>query len=173
MGGRGASGGGKGGRLPELTGTEKQVNWAKDIRESFLADIAGVRELENWWWKNSDKFEKRLTEDQKAIRRMISLTVGNFYTAEHGESRGWDFHLSESELFEKSTLESVVRKGDKGSNRYRSFLSGTESHKNRLNTIDKIEKTVRNEKNAKWFIDRRSLTQKFRYKIVNGKMVAK
>lgn len=46
MGGRGSSGGGKGGgggkavdaKMPELTGSAKQVSWAEDIRHNALAN---------------------------------------------------------------------------------------------------------------------------------------
>lgn len=48
MGGRGSSGGGSGGgiggravnaRMPKLTGSEKQVSWAENIRHTALANI--------------------------------------------------------------------------------------------------------------------------------------
>lgn len=53
MGGRGGSGGSGGGsaysKMPELSGSEKQVSWAKDIRGSALsAADANVRNAEKF-----------------------------------------------------------------------------------------------------------------------------
>ena len=63
MGGRGgASGLGRGGAkpLPELTGSEKQVKWAKDIRQSALDTISSNLKNEKEYYSKFKDFESKM-----------------------------------------------------------------------------------------------------------------
>jgi len=69
MGGRGGSssrGGGAaggGGALPELTGTERQVAWANDIREKFLGNIIAQREQAMASARNAPETQRQLLHE--------------------------------------------------------------------------------------------------------------
>lgn len=46
-------------KMPELTGTEKQIAWANDIREDFLANADGLVANAERWEARGDKYSVR------------------------------------------------------------------------------------------------------------------
>lgn len=46
-------------KMPELTGTEKQIAWANDIRKDFLANADGLVANAERWEARGDKYSVR------------------------------------------------------------------------------------------------------------------
>lgn len=69
MGGRGSSGGGGGGgaKLPQLTGSEKQVSWASDIRSKVFQHF-------DYLDRTFDDFAKRVPNDKNFAEDSLQYT---------------------------------------------------------------------------------------------------
>ncbi len=64
--------------LPQLKGTEKQVNWARDIRDNFIRNISEAEALLQWWEENSSKQEEHAACLRANAKEGKSGAVGEY-----------------------------------------------------------------------------------------------
>lgn len=76
-------------KMPELTGTEKQIAWANDIREDFLANADGLVANAERWEARGDKYSVRygITEqyttsaELEGIRERLYIMIAGVSSA--------------------------------------------------------------------------------------------
>ena len=144
MGGRGANG--ENSRsLPQLIGSEKQVRWANDIRDDFLTGISNGEMLEKYYWAHIGDDEDRSWLRQ--VTSTLNQQMESLYSALTGHYFSDDFDKwseSDEARFKKMKFES------------RKEAPNPDKHKERLRFLKEMKEKIREEKNAKWFIDNRS-----------------
>ena len=76
-------------KMPELTGTERQIAWANDIREDFLANADGLVANAERWEARGDKYSVRygITEqyttsaELEGIRERLYIMIAGVSSA--------------------------------------------------------------------------------------------
>ena len=76
-------------KMPELTGTERQISWANDIREDFLANADGLVANAERWEARGDKYSVRygITEqyttsaELEGIRERLYIMIAGVSSA--------------------------------------------------------------------------------------------
>lgn len=198
MGGRGSAGG-VGTRqrsLPELTGTVKQINWAKDIRDDFIRNIGEAEALLRWWEKNSSEQEEnvirlradaeegkdgalseynRLEGNAVAVADAIGDRIRSLNTLVHLEGRSPNRLSEKGQQLESEYGEGMIRykprlkyRSDKG------YSRAVERRKNQKEAAREIIATAksyaRQEQSAEKWIARRDYVKKRKVK-VSGKKI--
>lgn len=143
MGGRGA-GGASNSSLPQLSGSEKQVRWANDIRDEFLTGISNGEMLEKYYWAHIGDDEDRSWLLQ--IRDTLNQQMESLYGALTGH-----YFSDNTEIWSESD-EARFRKMKFES---RKEAPNADRHKERLRFFKEMKEKLRKEKSAKWFIENR------------------
>lgn len=152
MGGRGGSsglsGGGGIGKLPELQGSEKQVAWAKDIRNSVI---------QKYTYENLMNDSEKLSSS-KIVLYLESMT-GNDVISAHENGKIYKREEMVGNIRKKYVKENPAPPyGSKEREEY------TRKFKNEMKKVednykkwlyDQFKKMLKTQKSAKWWIDNR------------------
>lgn len=154
MGGRGGNSGLSGGNsLPKLEGSEKQVAWAKNIRDNSRADNLPKMVDYVLNYEKYKEAEKKARESGKSVEYM------NKFIKETGHAvvaREVMEHFVNAAYGKKWRTSSSMKKYflDKSSEKYKPGNSAQDK-KYRKWLVDEYKKVLKTQKSAKWWIDNR------------------
>lgn len=164
MGGRGGSSGLNSGNsfsFPTLEGSERQVAWAKDIRESYVFDKSVERYVQNYG--RQEDLKKKEIENAENTQKKIEID------RKYGRLEGAQGSIQNLVLGKHTEFKNAIRMREQfipekyRDRKSRESLSPEERKKMMKRShkeygawlIREYKKIMRTEKSAKWWIDHR------------------